>query len=123
MKIRIISTGEVLDVESRDYWVIFQKCGLIEYVAAEVPVKKRGTAEWFLHDASTDKSLPTIVARCPECHASQVFCEPPRTLAIGETELTNSPLKRAFLEHCKHRDLVPIDIVEKYYVVLNGIRR
>jgi hypothetical protein len=123
MKIRIVATGEVLDVESRDYWVIFQKCGLIEFVAAAVEPKKRGVAEWFIHDASTDKSLPTVVARCPECHASQVFCDPPRVLRQGETETENSPLRRAFLEHCKRRDLIPEHIVTQYYEVLNGIRR
>lgn len=115
MKIRIVATGEVLDVENREYWFAFEKCGLIAYVAAEAP-KRNGVAKWWIGGTTplSEHSGLSICAECPECKVSQIFHDNVR-YADKSGIVPPSTLPKAFLEHCRKREFVPKAILDRYF--------
>ena len=124
MKIRIVKSAEVFDVENREYFWILEKCGLIETVAATAPVKKFGTAKWWVNYAiATESSRPTIIAQCDVCHAQQIFEDSPRIVNAKTGIVPPSQLHKAFIEHCKKREFVPKEIVDEFFEVLAGVNR
>jgi hypothetical protein len=79
MKVRIKSTGQVVDIVATADTFLFMMCGLVEEVKPE-PMdwrkqRKNGTAQWSAGFTSGHDRRPCITAHCDACNAYQLFLE------------------------------------------------
>jgi hypothetical protein len=124
MQIKVKATGNVYHIENKDWVQIMLESGLIEQVIEAPPVKKLGRARWWVnYNIASNSSRPTIIAQCDECHAQQIFEDGLRMVDAKTGRIPPSQLHKAFIEHCKKRELVPEHIVDEYFKVLDGVNR
>jgi hypothetical protein len=103
MKVKILKSGEVLDVERHELYRIFEKCGLIEILPLAETSRKPANVTWSVNDGSGEQRIVRIEARCSGCHSSTAIFSHP---------------ERAKFYHCAW-DKVPQDVIAKFEALKN----
>jgi hypothetical protein len=125
MKVRIKSTGQVVDIVATADTFLFIMCGLVEEVKPE-PMdwrkqRKNGTAKWSAGFTSGHDRRPCITAHCDACNAYQLFLENDRLVDAKTGRIPKSTLPQAFIEHCGKREKVPDDVIRAYEKVFDVV--
>jgi hypothetical protein len=117
MKVRIKSTGQVVDIVATADTFLMIMCGLVEDVKPEPYVRKpkgNRVAVWrVLKPESGRIAFPTVHAHCETCNADQGFSEE-RTVNQHTGRLSPSTMGNAIFHHCKKRETIPADILKQY---------
>jgi hypothetical protein len=125
MKIRIVKTDEVVDMMNHEILWVLERSGIITFPAKDaVPERQLGNARWFVNTpVLSEGSTIAIVAQCDACGTKQVFRDGERPADPKTGKIPPSVLHKAFLEHCKKREFVPKEILDKYFATVGEVWR
>jgi hypothetical protein len=117
MKVKIKSTGDVVDIVATADTFLMIMCGLVEQVKPE-PYTRRpvgnGIAKWRVAKPEFGQiAFPSIRVHCDTCKTEQAFSEN-RTLNQSTGRVSPSTMGKAIFHHCKKQETVPSDILKEY---------
>jgi hypothetical protein len=126
MKVKINTTGAVVDIVPTSDTFLMIMAGIIEEVKPAPYVRKpigNGVAVWKVVTAPSGViAFPTIHAYCATCSTEQGFSED-RSVNNRTGRLSPSTMGNAIFHHCKRRDRIPPEILKEYEeAVLRGFR-
>jgi hypothetical protein len=117
MKVKIKSTGQVVDIVPTSDTFLMVMAGLVEEIKPEPYTKKpkgNGVAKWQVVMPELGRiAFPSVHAYCETCNMAQGFSEE-RSINQRTGRLSPSTMGNAIFHHCKKRETIPVDILKQY---------